>query len=1170
MQWRIGPFRLDLDHACLWRGDERVGLRPKVFDLLVYLVEHAGELVSKEELLGAIWPETVVADSALTVSVSELRKALGETARAPQFVATVHRRGYRFIAPAAPLESLTSPAPSTPLASPRVEMPEVTPPMAAERRQLTVLFCDLMDASRLAGQLDPEDLGEVLHAYHQTCADVVARFDGYVAQYLGDGVLAYFGYPVAHEDDAQRAVWSGLGLLVALAALNARLALPTGYELTVRLGLHTGLVVVGNVGTGERQEPLAQGETLHIASRLQHLAGPNELVISGATRDLLGEMFRLKDLGEQMLRGVRAPMQIYRVQGAQTVESRFEAMTATELTPLVGREEELELLWRRWQQAAEGEGQVVLLSGEAGLGKSRLTQALCERLGDDNHFRVLYQCSPYHTNSAFYPIIVHLERTLQLDQVPSPAAKLDRLETLLAQAGLPVAEVAPLFAALLSIPSGDRYAPLRLSPERQKERTIEALVAQLLSLSQREPLLLLFEDAHWSDPSTLEVLDRLVDSLQEASVLAVITYRPVFEPHWRSYGHVTAHMLNRLTRRQVMALVAGVTGRKSLPQDVLDQIVAKTDGVPLFVEELTKTVLASELLDEQGDHYALRGPLPPLAIPATLQDSLMARLDGLESAKAVAQYAAVMGRQVSYALLEAVLPLDEATLQHELSRLVEAELLYQRGLPPQATYTFKHGLIQDSAYESLLRSTKQAYHHRIAEVLEARFPETVATQPELLAFHYTEAGRLEQAIGYWQRAGQSALQRSAYVEAIAHLTQVSTLLHRLPESPERDKQELEAYLTLGLAYTATKGFASPEAGRAHTRVLALARQVEENPQLAPVQLGLWVFYHVRAELHTARERGEELLRLAQRLDDPLLLMQAHHALGITLVDMGRFTEAYHHLEQGRALYAPAHHQAHIQLSVYDPIMACCGFAAHALWLLGYPEQAIQRTEESLTRSYALDHPYTLAGALSLAAMHAQWRREPSVAQEQTHTLIPLCQEQGFPYFLAWGTMIRGWALSAQGQRSEGIAQLREGLAAYRATGAAVLSTYWYAILAETLGEANQIHEGLDVLDEALGMVRAYEERRWEADLYRLKGVFLLAQAEVASSEAEACLQQALTIARRQYAKSLELRAAMSLARLWQQQGKHREARDLLAPVYAWFTEGFETADLREAKALLDA
>jgi predicted ATPase len=576
-----------------------------------------------------------------------------------------------------------------------------------------------------------------------------------------------------------------------------------------------------------------------------------------------------------------------------------------------------------------------------------------------------------------------------------------------------------------------------------------------------------------------------------------------------------------------------VAAGQTLPGEVLQQIVDKTDGVPLFVEEMTRAVLESGILKEVDGHDQLAGTVSILSIPATLQDSLMARLDRLGMAKGVAQYASVIGRQFSYELLQTVSELDETMLQHELERLVKAELVYQRGLLPQATYTFKHVLIQDSAYQSLLRTTKQGYHYRIAQALEARFPETVAAQPELLAFHYTEAGRIEQAVGYWQRAGQSALQRSAYIEAIAHLTQALTLLPRLPESPGREKREPEAYLMLGMAYTATKGFGSPEAGRAYTRALALARQVRESPQLAPIHLGLWVFYHTRAELHTARERGEELLRLAQQLDDPLLLTQAHHALGITLLFMGRLTEASHHLEQGRVLYRPAHHQPHIQLSVYDPGMACCGFAALTLWLLGYPEQAVQRTDESLTRSKALNHPYTLAAALCGAVLHAQWRREPSVALEQTHALIPLCHEQGFPYFLAWGMMIGGWALSTQGQRSEGLAQLREGLAVYRATGAAGLSTCWYAILAATLGETNQILEGLDTLDEAFAMARTHEERLWEAELYRLKGVFLLAQAEVTSSEAEVYLQQALAIARCQQAKSLELRAATSLAKWWQ-------------------------------------
>jgi predicted ATPase/class 3 adenylate cyclase len=1169
MQWCIGLFRLDLDHACLWRGDERVGLRPKTFDLLVYLVEHAGDLVTKEELLTALWPEMVVADSALTVCVSELRKALGETARAPEYIATVHRRGYRFIAPVTPLASPAPLALSAVFEPPPVEAPALSPPLAAERRQLSILFCDLVDSTRLAGQLDLEDWREVLHAYHQTCAEVVARFEGYVAQYLGDGVLVYFGYPVAHEDDAQRAVWSGLGLLEALAALNARLTLPAGYTLAVRLGLHTGLVVVGQVGAGERQEPLAQGETPHLAVRLQSLAGANELVVSAATRELLGGVFRVKELGEQVLQGGATPMQMYRVEGAEAVESRFEAMRVSGLTPLVGRDEELELLWRRWQQATEGEGQVVLLSGEAGIGKSRLIQALVERLGDEPHQRVLYQGSPYHTHSAFYPIIVHLERILQLDQVSLPAAKLDRLETLLAQAGLPVAELTPLFAALLSIPSGDRYAPLRLSPERQKERTIEALVAQLLSLSKREPLLLVFEDAHWSDPSTLEVFDRFIDGLQAASVLVTITYRPAFESHWRSYGHVTTQTLNRLTRRQVMVLVAEVTGYKTLPQEVLDQIVAKTDGVPLFVEELTKTVLESVLLEEQDDHYTLNGPLPSLAIPATLQDSLMARLDRLESAKAVAQYAAVMGRQVSYALLQAVSSLDEATLQHELGRLVEAELLYQRGLPPQATYTFKHALIQDSAYQSLVRSTKQAYHHRIAEVLEARFPETVEAQPGLLAFHYTEAGLMAQAVGYWQRAGEKAIDRSATAEAIAHFHTGLELLQRLPESPKRTQQELTLHLRLAVPLVAFKGQAAPEVECVYTRARDLCQEVGDASQLIPVLWGLFRCYGARAEFQKALDLANHMMHLAHTASDTALLVEVHRGQGGMLFCLGSLTSARTHLEQGIALYESQQHHVPTFLYEHDAGVACHNVLVLTLWLLGYPDQAFTMSQRRRTLAQELMHPHTLAFALGTAAMFYQFRREPRSTREQAEAVIALSTEQEFLFYGAIGTILRGWQRGIQGETEVGITQMHQGLAAYRGTEAVFFCPYFLCLLAEVYGQSGQPASGLERLAEALELVAHTGERFYEAELHRVRGELLLSHCMDHQTEAESCFYQALSIAQEQSAKSWELRAATSLARLWHTQGKRDEARRLLRDVYDWFTEGLDTADLIDAKALLD-
>ena len=1169
MQWHFGPFRLDQDYGCLWQGDERVVLRPKTFDLLMYLVEHAGELVTKEELLAAIWPETVVADSALTVSVSELRKALDETARAPQYVTTVHRRGYRFIAPVTSLESSAPFTPSTLPEPPQVEAPEAPPPLAAERRQLTVLFCDLVDSTRLAGQLDPEDWREVLQAYHQTCTEVVARFDGYVAQYLGDGVLVYFGYPVAHEDDAQRAVWSALGLLEAMKALHTRLALPSGYALAVRLGVHTGLVVVSDVGTGERHEPLAQGETPHLAARLQSLAGAHELVISGATRELLGRVFNVKDLGEQVLRGVATPMRVYRVEGARTVASRFEAMSASGLTPLVGREEELELLWRRWQQATEGEGQVVLLSGEGGLGKSRLVQTLCERLVDEPHLRVLYQGSPYHTHSAFYPIIAHLQQTLQLEQVPLPAAKLDRLETLLAQAGLAVTEVAPLLALLLSIPSGKRYAPLMLSPQRQKERSIEAIVTQFVNLSQRDPVLFIFEDAHWSDPSTLEVLDRLIDALEEASILAVITYRPEFEPRWRSYGHVTMYTLNRLTRRQVAALVSEVTGGKALPQEVLDQIVAKTDGVPLFVEELTKTVLESGLLENQGDHYTLSGPLAPLAIPATLQDSLMARLDRLESAKAVAQYASVIGRQVSYVLLEAVSPLDEATLQHELSRLVEAELLYQRGLPPQATYTFKHGLIQDSAYQSMLRSTKQGYHHRIAQVLEARFPEMVETQPELLAFHYTGAGLTKQAVGYWKRAGEKAIERSANAEAIAHLNTGLELLQALSDSPERTQQELTLHLSLAVPLVAIKGQAASEVERIYTRARELCQQVGETSQLIPVLWGLFRWYAGRAEYERAHDIAEHFMRLAHDLHDPTLYVAAHRALGGTFVFQGELASARMHLEQSIVLYASVQDRSHVLHYATDHGVTCLAVLSWTLWSLGYPDQASVRSREMLTLAQELVHLQTLAFAFSTAAMFHQFRRETQPTREQAEAAIALSTEQGFLYYGAIGTMLCGWERGIQGEVEGGIGQIHQGLMNYRSTGAEYICPYFLCMLAEVYGQSGQPTSGLAILADALGRVDHTGERFYEAELHRLKGQLLLQQSSNNATEAAICFHQAISIAQNQSAKSWELRAATSLARLWQSQGQQDEARRLLNDIYSWFTEGFETADLIDAKALLE-
>ncbi|MBI3797574.1 MAG: tetratricopeptide repeat protein, partial [Deltaproteobacteria bacterium] len=740
----------------------------------------------------------------------------------------------------------------------------------------------------------------------------------------------------------------------------------------------------------------------------------------------------------------------------------------------------------------------------------------------------------------------------------------------------------PLLAAFLSLPHSDRYLPLTLTPQRQKQKTLEALLAWLLAEAAKQPLPFIVEDLHWADPSTLEFLGLLIDQVPTARILTVLAFRPEFIPPWTLRSHMTQLTLTRLPRKQVEVMVEKVAADKVLPAAVIQQIVAKTDGVPLFVEELTKTVLETGL--SVGATHA--SPLP-LAIPTTLHDSLMARLDRLGTAKEVAQLGATLGREFSYELLQAVSSVDEVTLQQALAKLVTAEVLYPQGLQPQARYLFKHALIQDAAYQSLLKSTRQQYHQQIAQVLEDRFAETVETHPELVAHHYTEAGLVRQAIPYWQRAGQKAAERSANVEAIAHLTKGLELLKTLPDTPERAQQELMLQIALGASLQATKGYAAPEVEQAYTRARELCRQVGETPQLFSVLLGLGAFYFTRAELQTARELGEQCLALAQRIQDPARLVPAHYLLGMTLLYLGEPASARKYFEQGIALYDPQKHRSHTyRAAVQNPGVSCLSYAAFALWCLGYPDQALKRSYTAITLAQELAHPFSLAWALSNPTSVHQFRGEAQAAREQAEASMVLCREHGFPLFLASGTHMRGVALAEQGEVEEGIVQMRRGLSAWRATGAEIARPPLLASLAAAYGKTGQIEEGLTVLAEALSVVDRSGERVYEAELYRLKGTLTLQKFQVSGSkfqvppntqhlapntqeEAEACFLKAIDVARRQQAKSLELRAVMSLARLWQQQGKKEEARQMLAEIYNWFTEGFDTADLQEAKALLE-
>jgi len=1068
--------------------------------------------------------------------------------------------------------------PAQPEATPESQPTHAASPPAAyhtpdaERRQLTVMFCDLADSTKLSGQLDPEDLRDVIRAYQATCVAAIQRFDGYVAQYLGDGLLVYFGYPQAHEDDAQRAVRTGLDLLEAMGTLNTRLTQDKGLHLAVRVGIHTGMVVVGEMGSGDRHEHLALGGTPNMAARLQGLAAPDTVVISDASFRLVQGYFTCQAFGTQVLKGVDTPVQVYQVLAESAAQSRLDVAEATGLTPLVGREAEVTLLRERWAQSQEGLGHLVVLSGEAGIGKSRLVRVLTEQVGAVGALTLTLRCSPYHLNSAFYPVIDHLQRLLHWHREASPAARLATLEQALRTAGLPLEDTVPLLATLLTLPVPERYPPLSLSPQRQKQKTQEALVAWLLAETAQHPVLAVWEDLHWADPSTLELLGLLLDQVPTARLLLVLTARPEFRPPWGLRAHMTQLTLTRLRRQQVEEMVLRVTGGKPLPAEVLAQVVAKTDGIPLFVEELTKTILEAGLMHEAVGGYVLTGPLPPLAIPATLQDALMARLDRLAMGKAVAQLGAVLGREFAYELLHAVAPLDEGPLQQALAQLVEAELLYQRGVPPQATYRFKHALIQDAAYQSLLRSTRQQYHREIAQVLEARFPEARETQPELLAYHYTEAGCLSQAVFYWQRAGQQTLQRSANLEAISHLTKGREVLQTLPDTPERRQQELDMLTMLGPAFIATKGTSAPEVEHVYVRAHELCQQVAETPQIFPILRGLAWVYLGRGALCPAQELGEQFLSLAQRTQERAFVMEAHRTLGEILFWRGEFTAARAHLEDGVALYHPQQHGVHAFLYGRDPGIDLRGFMAMSLWFLGYPDQAVASIQEALRLTSELAHPYSLAVALNETAWLHQCRRERVLTHERAAAVLTLAIEHGLAQRWASSTILLGWTLTEQGHLEEGIAQMRQGLTAWQATGGRIWRPYFLALLAEACAKAGQVEEGLTGLVEALAAVENTGECFYEAELYRLKGECL--RRQVANppfpQEAEASFQQALATAQRQHAKSLELRAAMSLSRLWQQQGRRTDAYDLLAPIYSWFTEGFDTADLQEAKALLEA
>ncbi len=1054
---------------------------------------------------------------------------------------------------------------------------EPTPAQArdAERRQLTVLFCDLVDSTRLAAGLDPEDWREIVVAYYECAGEVVARFGGHVANHLGDGVLVYFGYPKAHEDDAERAVRAGLGIVDAVGASNDALEKRHGLRLALRVGIHTGLVVVGEMNDGERKETLALGDTTNVTARLQGEAESDTVVMTAATLRLVSGIFVTRDLGERAFKGIAEPMRVIQALRATGVRSRLDLAAATGLTPLVGRQQELALMLERWETVKEGHGQALLLSGEAGMGKSRLVQTLRERRAEEAVSWLECGGSSHHEKSAFHPVIELLEQDLVFEPDDPAETRIQKLKTGLRLLGLADPDALPLLASLLSLPLPEGTAPLALSPQAQRRQTLELLAAWIFALSEQQPLVLVVEDLHWIDPSSLALLDLLIEQVPTARVLLLLTFRPEFEAQWTLHSHLVHLTLHRLSRREVGAMVEGIAGGKALPAVVLDQVVKKTDGVPLFVEELTKSVLESGLLTEGEERYERTDALPELAIPATLQDSLMARLDRLGPAKEVAQLAAVLGRRFSFELLEAVSPLDAAALESRLERLVKAELLYRRGVPPRATYTFKHVLVEDTAYQSLLRRTRQQHHARIARVLEERFPERAASEPETMARHCDEGGLVEKAIDYHYRSGERAADRSANAEAADHLRRAIALVGALEPGPERDRRELSLLLALANLLVAAEGYAVPEVKALCERELELCRGLGlgDPPERLQALSGLSAFHTVGGDLEAASELAEEALALAERTGEAASIALAHGLVGLPLYWRGENRRALEHLDRAFTLGSTTDPSTRRSLLAFasglNPAVLAGSFGSNALWADGRPDAALERARETVELARRGAHPLDIAFALDFAAETHRVRREPERVRELAEEAVAIAEKHGFPLWLAYGRVLRGWALAHSGGGAPAIEGLQRGLAEAAATGNEAAAPYFLMLLADAQRQLGRDAEARGAVDTGLAISAAKQGACWDADLFRLKAELQLRLEPDALEEAEALLRRALEVARAQAKRSFELRAATSLARLWQRQGKKDEARDVLQPVYDGFTEGFDTQDLKDAKALLE-
>ncbi len=1039
----------------------------------------------------------------------------------------------------------------------------------AERRQITTLHLDIDDSNIDVDDLDPEELRSVVQRVRELTARIIMRFGGHFAHSTSEAIQVYFGYPQALEDAARRAVFAGLEIGEEIKKLQERLKKSEELMIDFRIGIHTGIVVTEEVEaefSSERHSIV--GNVPRVATGLAMLAEPGAVVVSGATRQIVGDSFVYHSLGAHSSKAIGRNVEVLEVLKANDSATDSASEAAEHDTPLIGREHEMGLLHQCWQQAASGAGQVVSVCAEAGVGKSRLLTAFRQGVGETAVESFQLRCSTFHQNSAFYPISEFLSRLAQLSSEDSDEAKLGKLESLLERYGMPLEPVVPLFVDLLSIPLGPRYAVSEGTPERRKQKTIEALVELMLAASESQPLLLTIEDLHWIDPTTLEFLTVFIDQIASAPILLVLTYRPEFSSPWPVRPGLTQLMIGNLTAQQTAAVVARIAGARPLPPEVVDHIVVKTGGVPLFTEELTKVILESDYLKESGDHYVLARPLASLSIPSTLHDSLMARLDKLGDAKEVAQLAAVIGREFTFELLSAIAPLDEQTLQAKLTILTGSELVHQRGFFPRAKFTFKHALVQDTAYGSLLRSTRGQWHGRIADVLAAQFTRIAETDPGLLAHHYTEAGQAITAIGYWEKAGLQAQERSAHHEAISHFRQGLELVETLDPSEQRDGLEFKFQIPLGVALLTTQGYAAPEVGPVFERALQLGQELAGPGEQFFIHWGIWAWRVVREELQICDQMAVEAQGIVEPLGDSGLQVEAWFIPALTSFYLGDFEKSRKCCEQGFQLYDQDTAKLYARHTGQNVGVTIQCYWALSLWHLGYPEQAVRRIEQAIELARALKHPFSLAYALG----HSSWLyhncgRSADVRRAADEA-IALAVDQGFPFWLAEGLLHQGFSQLLDEQTAESLQSLQAGLDVFNKTGAKLSLCHFYAICAQAHLQAGDTDAAQRRIDEAAAASATNGNVFFLAEIHRLRGEIMLAVDKV--DDAEACFHESLEVARSQQAKSWELRTTLSLSRLWQTQQRCDEARTALADIYDWFQEGFETPDLLDAKSLLDS